>query len=566
MHEERLKTEPPQLLEAIETPVEVGDPPKSPLPKAEAGEVVVEPVEALKQFVSEAKNQRSESASVPDSSAGNACSRQLNAVEPARGHSGLARHKRIVASCLALSIAIIGLSLFDLNSLIAQKLEVDGQMNVHPQPHLVELSPNLSYGNGANNSFYRSYYDPVLSEGLTPVVESTLLGKRVGFVDVKGNQVIKPQFGSARGFADGLAGVMMPQEQQLHPLDDTARTRMPEYHGFTDRNGKMVIPPTFSATSDFFDGSASVAFSGAESGAVIDNTGKVLIKLESMPISAKGIYIAEAKTGEFGILNSKASWLLKPQFSAIKALPQGFYNVWSYVQASSISDNWSRPDAAFYKICKGGKWGVVDRSGNILIQPIYDDLTDFSNGHARVKVENHTTFAGTDGKMWDQRYDDATPFDKLIAVKSGKKWQFVSDSGKNVSTPHIDGIIRNPLTGRWLENGRGAVIINNECGYVDEFGKIVIAPQFDFVQSFSEGFAGVRKGPFMHYIDVAGKRTSPDFGSAFPLRGGKSEITLPGPLYQFADGSKIQEIKVHLDVLKKGSLTDPGFIQETQSD
>ena len=42
----------------------------------------------------------------------------------------------------------------------------------------------------------------------------------------------------------------------------------------------------------------------------------------------------------------------------------------------------------FYKFKKGNKEGFIDASGNIVISPIYDDVDDFSENLAKVKIGN----------------------------------------------------------------------------------------------------------------------------------------------------------------------------------
>src|ERR1700676_1309903 len=56
-----------------------------------------------------------------------------------------------------------------------------------------------------------------------------------------------------------------------------------------------------------------------------------------------------------------------------------------------------------------------------------------------------------------------------------------------------------------FSEGPVAVRVGAKYGYIDKQGKIAIKPQFDFAGAFSEGLAGVGLGSHVGYIDQQGK-------------------------------------------------------------
>ena len=96
-----------------------------------------------------------------------------------------------------------------------------------------------------------------------------------------------------------------------------------------------------------------------------------------------------------------------------------------------------------------GKWGYKDvRVNKIVIEPQYDEATEFYEG--------------------------------LAAVRINGKWGFIDKTGKIVVKPQYDRVEN-------FYEGVAAVEIKNKWGFIDKTGKIVIEPQYDGVGDFHEG-------------------------------------------------------------------------------
>ncbi|MBC8000695.1 MAG: WG repeat-containing protein [Leptolyngbya sp.] len=73
--------------------------------------------------------------------------------------------------------------------------------------------------------------------------------KKWGYVNRKGDWVIKPEYSSAECFSEGLACVSSTESIGLHA----------KRYGFIDKTGKFVIEPKFSFAESFSEGLAAVA-------------------------------------------------------------------------------------------------------------------------------------------------------------------------------------------------------------------------------------------------------------------------------------------------------------------
>jgi hypothetical protein len=60
-----------------------------------------------------------------------------------------------------------------------------------------------------------------------------------------------------------------------------------------------------------------------------------------------------------------------------------------------------------------GKWGFIDKTGSLVIPPLFDDVWKFSNGRARVKVGGSELRVDKKGNLY---YLDGRPVDKSTVL------------------------------------------------------------------------------------------------------------------------------------------------------
>lgn len=125
---------------------------------------------------------------------------------------------------------------------------------------------------------------------------------------------------------------------------------------------------------------------------------------------------------------------------------------------------------------QNGKWGVV-KPGNIEAHPAtFDFILPFTNGYALAGLKERNRYLlksiiGEDGEISDFH---------------GKLYLPMI----NRSTPH------------YFSEGKLAVTdANGKYGYVDTQGQLIIGCQFDNALPFKEGWAPVRQGDYMKYIN-----------------------------------------------------------------
>ena len=152
---------------------------------------------------------------------------------------------------------------------------------------------------------------------------------------------------------------------------------------------------------------------------------------------------------------------------------------------------------------KDGKYGFVGNNGTIVV-PMYDDFFVSQEGFAGVKKDGKWGFVDKSGKIVVPiQYDDAFCNDVGITwVKKDGKWGVINKGGKIVVPIQYD---QHRLIINTLNEGFECVEKDGKWGVINTDGEIVIPIQFDFVDNFQEGLWSVWKGGKYGVVDRSGK-------------------------------------------------------------
>ena len=188
---------------------------------------------------------------------------------------------------------------------------------------------------------------------------------------------------------------------------------------------------------------------------------------------------------------------------------------------------------------KYGKYGYIDKTGNIVVPFKYDRAWNFSEGLARVMKDGKRGFIDKTGKeIVPCIYDSASGFYEGLAqvMKDGKRF-FIDKTGREVISCEydsagifIEGFVRVEKEGKWgyidktgrevipsiyedvgwsFSEGLSWVKKDGKYGYVDTTGKEITSFIYDRVEPFIEGLAVVEKDGKYGYIDKTGKEVIP---------------------------------------------------------
>src|SRR6218665_3143287 len=127
--------------------------------------------------------------------------------------------------------------------------------------------------------------------------------------------------------------------------------------------------------------------------------------------------------------------------------------------------------------------GYLGKTGNIVITPKFDEIRDFKEGLAMIKLDRKWGYIDKNGNIAiNPQFDYAEDFEEGLAV-IGEHDVNYSNDGRNDWSIDCGSIY-------W--------------GCIDKNGNIVISPQFDYALRFQEGLARIKLGGKWGYIDKNG--------------------------------------------------------------
>lgn len=191
------------------------------------------------------------------------------------------------------------------------------------------------------------------------------------------------------------------------------------------------------------------------------------------------------------------------------------------------------------KVKQNNKYGYVDITGKEITLLQYDKVFDFSNGFAKVMQNGKYGYIDKTGKeITPLKYDEVFDFSNGLAkVKQNKKYGYIDEMGKEVIAVKYKNI------GNFSD---GLVsVYNGRCGYADKTGKEVIPLKYDVAYNFSYGRAVVKQRGKYGYIDKTGREITPlKYDEACNFSGGFAEVKQNGK-YGYIDktGQEVVPLK-----------------------
>jgi hypothetical protein len=254
----------------------------------------------------------------------------------------------------------------------------------------------------------------------------------------------------------------------------------------------------------------------------VDKTGKYIInsQFDDAFNFSEGLALVKSNDGKYGFIGEDGKYVINPIYKDATSFSEGLACV---VMENGKPQFINKENKILFtvdkaEICFGfsegmarvkikGKWGYIDKTGKLIINPIYDDANEFKDGLAAVakidekKNEKQWGFIDKSGAVKinfqfieDKEKNRCKPdyFSEGLAFVSsdGKQWGCIDKEGKYQINPQFEGQ-------NWgmshFKNGVAIVSQGNSFGYIDKNGRYIINPQYKDANAFSaNGLAAVQ--------------------------------------------------------------------------
>ncbi|WP_274363642.1 WG repeat-containing protein [Paenibacillus thermotolerans] len=306
-------------------------------------------------------------------------------------------------------------------------------------------------------------YAPATQAGpAAPVLKYDKSTGLYGYVDQSGKWVIKPSFGDAREFSEGLAAVISGNQNYLW--------------GYIKPDGTFAVEPKYARAYDFKGGRAVVDDQGLAG--VIDKNGKYIVKPEYYLYGAdeQEHYLAVItdvmqgrgiENGKYGIITSKGV-VIKPTFDGAPFAMDSF--VLFYTEGKSKQ----YVDRTHYAALPDGK--TIRLEGEMASVSEGMGLIEYTVGQALARSNSNRRYAylTADGKLFKSY------------KRNGKEYPFL------VAQDFSEGVAA--VAVNFTEGGAS---YNDTYGFLKKDGTWLVEPKYLQAGSFKNGVAPVK--PFFNW-------------------------------------------------------------------
>jgi hypothetical protein len=303
---------------------------------------------------------------------------------------------------------------------------------------------------------------------------------KMGFIDRNGQTVISPKYLKVRNFSEGYAVVELDYykhtyidksgKQMTSRLFETAedfsdgmaRVSVDGKYGYIDTTGKMVIEPQFASADSFSDGLALVSVGGKRG--YIDKSGKMVIEVPDEIYFAGRFHDGMAtwiKTGrrgeQYGYIDTSGKLAIPFRRLTSRDFSDGY----------ALTNNY---DYAF-DMSKEILYRFINKSGNFVFTP-FTRAYSFSEGLAAVEIDGKFGFIDTSGRVViEPKFEDLPDMyfsDGLAKVKLEGKYGYIDRTGAIVIEPKAEYEFASAF-----KNGLAQLTLNGNYMYFDKTGKVV---------------------------------------------------------------------------------------------
>lgn len=327
---------------------------------------------------------------------------------------------------------------------------------------------------------------------------------------------------SARGIAEfTLKYPEYPFMEELRQEFDLAVTRYYPFEenslwGFINEKGEVSIEPVYEWVEEFSDGFALV---GTDDGVgYIDKSGILLNQSlfdDAYPFSS-GFGVVEVE-GYLGVINRLGEWVINAEYDDIGEPSEGFFyaekdGLFGYLDYSGDVaipfqfDNATDFQSGVAVVDSAGKRGLISSQGTMLTKFEFDWIEGFSKSAVPSRFRKDRLFGLLDSSgrvLADTLYEALGEFHENLALAGmDGKYGFISVDGDTIIDFKYD-FSDLALAGSFFQSGHAKVFQKDKVGMIDTTGRKVFPAIFEDMGAYSTAPVPVKKRGKWGYADLA---------------------------------------------------------------
>lgn len=324
-------------------------------------------------------------------------------------------------------------------------------------------------------------------------VQSKKKPYRWGFINDKGDTVLKPVYRAATKFNEGIAFVVQSSSPPMALNNDGEKLfdlpfaeHVDNFHeglapfsvgsndqddfiwGFVNKKGEIEIQPQFFNVYHFAEGLCPVQ-SEDDNWGYINKKGELVIDYqfdEAFPFVDETAVVA---LGNFyGVIDTRGNYIINPQFDEIQ------------------------PDGDLFLVLQDDKYGWIDKKGSVIINPQFKYAFGFNGSELApvlIRGISEWGYINSDGILAIKpRYSYALPFDGRTAlIRNEMNFEFINDKGESVvETEFMDlseTYIEHWKTDAWFNPGQYRVetAYFNYDDLLDTIKSVIMASSYNSI-------------------------------------------------------------------------------------
>jgi hypothetical protein len=319
--------------------------------------------------------------------------------------------------------------------------------------------------------------------------------EQYGYINAQGEVIVKPCCSFAYQFSDGFAGGVYVQKTKSLFGKKKEKTEFVYFNAL----GEIAIRnETVVSGRSFYEGLAMVYIKDVKKWGFMNAAGKIVIDPQFDQEYSSGFsegLVDVCKNEKWGYVNYKGEEVIPFELEWGNRFNDGYAVVTRKKKKIFIDKNGKKlktvkcsvPDTinggfkegvAVVKV--GKKYGLINTSGELVIEPIYDGLDGFHKGLCGFDVEGKTGFIDHEGNVViEPKFSRVNYFHNRIAPASldNKTWGIINTKGDFILEPTYDFIWDFSRTGGGLSPLDNPLLTTAKIGkneyYINLQGEVV---------------------------------------------------------------------------------------------